>query len=220
VLNYFAHARVAALRSADPALAGACDPAFVLGAMLPDFAHMIGARVSELAHPALRSGARHHHAADAAFHRAPAFAALLREATRALTAAGLARGPARGAAHVGIELLFDGALVGDPRADAAYVDALVAAPRVEAAIRWSDGDAPQRWQQLQVRLLASGPPLALRDPAQVAARVARALAPRPLLAVPAHQHAIVADWLAGARAEVATAAPRLLGETLERLPQP
>jgi hypothetical protein len=219
-LNYFAHARVAAVRGADPAAAGGCDPAFVLGAMLPDFAHMIGARVSEIAHPALRSGARHHQSADAAFHRAPAFAALLRDATRVLAAAGLARGPARGVAHVGIELLFDGALVGDARGDAAYVGALVTAREVEAAIRWSHDDAAARWQRLQSRLLASGPPRALRDPAHVTERVARALAPRPRLAVPDPLLAHVEAWLAGALAEVSAAAPRLLAETLERLPQP
>jgi hypothetical protein len=217
VLNYFAHARIAAARDADAAVANACDPAFVLGAMLPDFAHMIGARVADLAHPALRSGAQHHHQADAAFHRAPAFVALVRGATRALAAGGLARGPARGAAHVGIELLFDGALVGDPHADAAYVSALGAAPALDAAIRWSRADGPLRWQQLHARLLAHGPPVSLREPAHVSERVARALAPRPRLALARHQHAIVERWLADAHPQVTAVAPRLLAETIERL---
>jgi hypothetical protein len=218
-LNYFAHARVAAARGGEPGPACAADPAFVLGAMLPDFAHLIGARLTGLAHPALRSGERHHHAADAAFHRAPVFVALVREATRALAAKGLARGPARGAAHVGIELLFDGALVGDPSADAAYVSALAAAPALRHAIGWSHGDAALRFERLRARLAASGPPRALRDPAQVGVRVARALAPRPRLALASRDHAIVADWLAEIAVGVAAAAPRLLEETFERLPQ-
>jgi hypothetical protein len=69
------------------------------------------------------------------------------------------------------------------------------------------------------RLAASGPPRALRDPAQVGLRVARALVPRPRLALDSRDPAIVADWLAEIVADVAAAAPRLLEETFERLPQ-
>lgn len=208
-MNYFAHARVAAGQDD--------DPAFVLGAMLPDFAHMIGERGAGLDHPGLRSGETHHHRADAAFHRAPGFVTLVRDAAARLVATGLARGPALACAHVGVELLLDGALVGDPRADAPYLEALRAAPALRGSIRWRGPSGARRFQRLQERLAAAGPPAALRDPARVTERLARTLEPRPRLRLAAHEHPVVERWVARARPAVQRVAPRLLAETCERL---
>ena len=122
-MNFLGHAAVACWT--------ASDPGFVLGAMLPDFAHMIGERLDRLEDDGLRCGERHHRKTDEAFHRAASFRTLVRDATSVLTRGGLERGPARGAAHVGIELLFDGAPVGDVRADAPYLDPLDPAPAPE-----------------------------------------------------------------------------------------
>src|SRR5262245_25639403 len=111
-MNYYAHARLASRR---------CDDAhFVLGAMLPDWTAWVGARLVRVDHPGLAAGIRFHHATDAAFHGGRRFAALVREAVDRLRAAGLERGPARGAAHVGIELLLDGALLAQGGGDAPF----------------------------------------------------------------------------------------------------
>ena len=104
----------------------------VLGAMLPDFASMLGTRIQGIDDARLCEGEAHHHLQDHAFHRAPGFCALVVEGARWLRSQGVARGPSRGAAHVGIELLFDGLLVGDAERDGAYLDALEA-PRLDAA---------------------------------------------------------------------------------------
>ena len=208
-MNYFAHARVAAEVDG--------DAGFVLGAMLPDFAHMMGQRVSELRHPGLRSGERHHRQTDEAFHRCCAFQTLLQEGIAALSAAGLSRGPARAAAHVGVELLLDGALVGDPRADAPYLGALDAAPELESTIAWSGPDGTLRWQRLQARLRMSGLPYALRDPTRVTERLARAIDARPRLRLQPHERAPVERWIFGARTRVDRAAPQLLAETLAEI---
>jgi hypothetical protein len=205
-LNYFSHARVAAEVDG--------DAAFVLGAMLPDFAHMMGQRICELTHPGLRSGERHHRKTDEAFHRCRAFQTLLREGVAVLAAAGLSRGPARAATHVGLELLFDGALVGDPRSDAPYLCALDAAPELEPSITWSGPDGTLRWQRLQARLRMNGLPYALRDPTRVTERLARAIDARPRLRLEPHERAPVERWISSVRTRVDRAAPQLLAETL------
>jgi len=208
-LNYFAHARVASRFDS--------GPAFVLGAMLPDFASMLGARIRGIDDERLRQGEVHHHAQDRAFHRASGFRELVLEGTGWLRRHGVARGPARGAAHVGVELLLDGALVGDATADGAYLGALANAPALDAAIRWSRGDAARRWPLLRLRLRDAGLPHALRDPGRVAERVVRALSPRPLLRLSTPECDALERWLREVQGEVQCRAPALIEETLERL---
>lgn len=208
-MNYFAHARIAS--RFDPA------PAFVLGAMLPDFAGMLGARIQRIDDEPLRHGEAHHHAQDRAFHRAPGFRELVVEGTGWLRRHGVSRGPARGAAHVGVELLLDGALLGDATADGAYLAALGDAPALDAAILWSPGDAARRWPLLRMRLRDAGLPHALRDPGRAARRVARALARRPLLRLAPRERDTVERWLREVQGDVVRLAPALLEQTLDRL---
>jgi hypothetical protein len=104
-VNFFGHACLAA--EARP------EAAFVFGAMLPDLASMSGLRISSIAHAKTDSGRRFHYVTDAAFHRAERFQSLCTGATRALSAAGLRRGPARAIGHVGVELLLDGWLASE-----------------------------------------------------------------------------------------------------------
>jgi hypothetical protein len=207
-LNHFAHARVASVRSADPLLA--------LGAMLPDFAGFLRERIAELAHPLLREGVVLHHASDAAFHAAPAFRAPVADGGARLRAQGLARGPARAAAHVGVELLLDVALAREPGAGAHYVAALAQAarPEVDAAIAWRRAEAAPRWRALHARIAARGAPDPRIDAARLAQGVARTLAPRPRLALAAREVDAVARWLADARAAVEASAPALLAQVL------
>jgi acyl carrier protein phosphodiesterase len=211
-VNYFAHAHVARLVRA--------DPRFVLGAMLPDFASMIGLRFAGVRDPALRDGVRLHERTDAAFHTAPAFAALYREGIEALESRGLARGPARGAAHVGLELLLDGTLVGEAPTARAYLAALGAAREreIQRAIGWTSQLGVHRWPWLCARLEDQGVPHAYRDPASVARRVRRALQRRPRLRLAPGDEARVADWLHGLRPRLVEARATLVAETLTRGP--
>jgi hypothetical protein len=203
-VNHFAHAVAAAAHAQDPAVA--------LGAMLPDFAGMLRTRVGALAHPALRTGCALHHAMDAAFHAAPDFVGLLSAGSAQLRDAGLPRGPARAAAHVGLELLLDAELARDAGAASHYARALAEAarPEVGASITWRSADAAPRWLALRVRLCAHGAPRAEEECDSLARRVARVLAARPRLALAPGSHACVARWLESARPALAAAAPALL----------
>lgn len=203
-MNHFAHAAVAAAHGPDPALA--------LGAMLPDFASMLRLRLGAVSHPELRAGWALHHASDAAFHRAPEFVALLSGGSAALRDAGLPRGPARAAAHVGLELLLDAELARDPHAAEHYAQALLAAARPElgAAIVWSRPESALRWRALHLRLCAHGAPRADEDDDALARRVLRVLSARPRLALDAAAQPPIQRWLREARPRMGEAAPALL----------
>ena len=68
-MNFFGHATVAAW-------APGATPPFVLGAMLPDFAAISGARSARPRHAEARRGVALHLATDEVFHAAPDFVAL------------------------------------------------------------------------------------------------------------------------------------------------
>ena len=170
-MNFFGHAVIASRRTRSPVLA--------LGAMLPDFASMCGGRIARVVDAELAAGVALHHATDAAFHRLPAFLELYRHATERLQQRGVARGPARGAAHVGVELLLDGELLGDAAARHIYLDAL--AMSGEELVHWDTPDQAARWQRLRERLRAAGVPAHYGEPDEVAERVAATLRHRPLL---------------------------------------
>ncbi len=170
-MNYFGHAAVASW------VAASSDR--TLGAMLPDFAGMCGAHLGEPSDPEIAAGIALHHATDAAFHALAPVAALMRELDEQLARLGCARGPRRAVAHVGIELLLDGMLVGDATYRAGYVAALACDP---ARVVWRDADGPARFGVLIDRLRGYGVPDDLREPAAITSRLARVLGPRPLLA--------------------------------------
>jgi hypothetical protein len=178
-VNFVGHAHVAlALRPA---------PAFVLGAMLPDFASMCRARIRIEDAPEnepIAAGVALHHATDDAFHSAPEFIALCVATSESLERAGLSWGAARAAAHVGTELLLDGLLLDDaPTRDAlsAATECLGSAA-VAAAIR-VDGRGAAHWPELVVRVRTRGTPTFYRSPTLVADRLVSILADRPRLAI-------------------------------------
>jgi len=192
--------------------------------MLPDFASMLGARIAGLGDPQLRAGVALHHASDAAFHAAPEFVAQLVEAGAWLRARGVARGPARAAAHVGIELCIDAELARERDAAQLYAHALARAadPDVERAIAWRADDAAPRWQALRTRLRARGAPDPDASPAQLAHGVARALASRPRLALDARGQEAAEEWLANSASALRKLAAPLLAHVVQetRLPAP
>jgi hypothetical protein len=216
-VNFFGHACLAA--DTRP------DAAFVFGAMLPDLAGMAGLRISEVAHADADAGRRFHYATDAAFHRAAGFSSLCSDATRALTAAGLRRGPARAIGHVGVELLLDGWLASERGVPALYGEALALGPALAPSIVFRVGRgvapllelcgriAPAPLLELCERIAAAPhPPEDWCAPERLTSRLARILGRRPLLALLAGELPAVCGWAARARPDVAAAAPALLEE--------
>jgi acyl carrier protein phosphodiesterase len=173
-VNFFGHAAVATwLAPPSGAAAGV-----VLGAMLPDFATMCGGRIASADEDDVRRGIDLHHATDAVFHQLPVVTGLMRELDGNLERDRCARGPRRAVAHIGVELLLDGVLVGEPAYRAAYLHGLSHQP----ALQWRDPDAAPRFAVLLDRLRARGIPDDLGSPDAITTRVQHILAHRPLLA--------------------------------------
>ena len=198
-MNYFGHAAVASWSA--PAEAGA-----VLGAMLPDFCGMCGARIAAADEAAVAGGIALHHATDAAFHRLPAVTGLMRELDEQLQRAGCARGPRRAVSHIGVELLLDGVLIDEPGYRAAYLAGLAHRP----ALRWREAEGGARFTALLDRLRDRGVPDDLRRPEAVAARVHRVLAHRPLLAPSPGEIGAIRDALAAFQPRIAVAAETIV----------
>jgi hypothetical protein len=212
-VNWYAHAVLAESRCADPAC--------LLGAMLPDLVGAVGLRAQTPRDPALCLGFRLHAAADAAFHAAPEFGTLVAAGREALEAAGVVRGSARAAAHVGIELLLDGWLAARQPPSTAFADALARAPALaEDAALFRPAPEPERWRAFCAGLSQSGLPLAYRCPERAALGVERALARRPRLALRAGERPAVASWLAEAAEMLAPRAPALLARAGAAGPRP
>src|SRR2546426_10328162 len=149
-MNFFGHA-VLAIRHTT-------DPAFVLGAMLPDFATMIRARPPLTEHAAIDSGMRFHWKTDDAFHRSQALGDLTHAAVTWLSARGVRSGSALAAAHVGVEILLDAALADDAPAQHAYLAALDGAGPRELGrhVTWASDEQSMRFDRLRERLLERG----------------------------------------------------------------
>ena len=172
--------------------------------MLPDFATMSGARLDEQTDAAIATGIDLHHETDGVFHRLAPVTALMRELGEKLEHYGCARGPKRAVAHIGVELLLDGVLVGDP----AYRDAYLGALACDATVVWrSDGD---RFPMLLARLRSFGAPDDLRKPEAIAMRLQRMLSHRPLLAPNAHDMTSIRSALIEHKPRVEVAADTVM----------
>jgi acyl carrier protein phosphodiesterase len=210
-VNFFAHAFVARRVSR--------APAFVLGAMLPDFATMCGARLGPSTHEVLAEGIAEHHRTDDAFHGTPTFVAICRDASATLEARGLGWGAARAVAHVGTELLLDGELAGDAETAADYLAAIAEAAEERAGphIVFRDPQGTERFRDLHARLSRHGTPSRYREPAFVAEVLVRILGSRPRLAI-GHEHRdALEEELVRLQGRVVRAREALVGETLRAL---
>jgi acyl carrier protein phosphodiesterase len=201
-VNFFGHLAVA--RRVDE------DPAFLLGAMAPDLVRMCGVVTEPVASPKVAAGQRHHLEVDARFHDNPAFGGLCTLAARALVEAGLPRGPARGAAHVGIELFLDGLLSGDGPARAAYACCLAEAQAADASLVFADEPSRQRWRTLLARLRVATIPDDYRDPDCVAMRLVGTLSRRPRLALDRSAATVLRSFLPALKERVADQADELV----------
>ena len=205
-MNFFGHA--AAAREVDD------EPAFLLGAMAPDLLPLCGAVAVAETSPKVTAGQAHHLSVDARFHANPAFTALQAWAAGAFRHAGLRRGAARGAAHVGIELFLDGVLAGDAGARDAYTRSLADAETVGTPFVWRDEPSRSRWRELILRLRQGAIPDRYRDPDFVADRLIGALGRRPRLAVTAHEATILRRALPPLQLRVTAEAHALAGALL------
>jgi hypothetical protein len=205
-VNFFGHA--AAARQVDDA------PAFLLGAMAPDLLPLCGAIAERETSPKVAAGRAHHLAVDAQFHANPAFTAMQVWASRAMVEAGLPRGAARGAAHVGIELFLDGALANETRAREAYTRSIADADTTGTPFVWRDEQSSARWRALVHRLRGGGIPDLYRDPDFVADRLIGALGRRPRLALHGDESAILRRFLPALAARVMSDAHALAGAIL------
>jgi acyl carrier protein phosphodiesterase len=200
-VNFFGHAAVASWSSDEAGVA--------LGAMLPDFETMSGARMAWVPDAAVAAGIELHHRTDAAFHHLPAVTALMRELDDRLAARGCARGPRRAVSHIGVELLLDGVLVDEPGYRGAYARALA----LDAELVWREPADGLRFARLLERLRAYGVPDDLRHPDAIAQRLARMLVHRPLLAPSADDLRAIRAALAEHQPRVAVAAETVLRGT-------
>ena len=207
VVNHFAHAWVASRQSP--------EPRFLLGAILPDLSAFLRIRLPEMPDSKVRAGIAFHHATDRVFHALPAFRAYTRAGSTYLVRRGLTRGPARAAAHVGIELLLD-AWLSRHRREALqhYRTALWHCDTLEFPLDTRDRTRISAFAQ---RLAIGDPATGLEAPGEIARRIARTLEPRPRLRLPEAQLEPLNDWLARAQDGMGAAPLALVHETLSRL---
>jgi acyl carrier protein phosphodiesterase len=202
-VNFFGHAAVASWFDS--------HPGFVLGAMLPDFLSMLGGVRARVFAREVEAGVRLHHATDAAFHAIPAFVDQVASARSELARAGLARGAARAAAHIGVELLLDEVLAADRLGRHAYFSALEHARTETIELAWTGNDG-QRFAELVSILAERGQPEFPSDPARLARRLRLALEGRPRLAFPPEQEIVLSDWVVRARPAVVGCAQVIVTE--------
>ncbi len=187
-MNYFGHAAVAHLRRR--------DPAFVLGAMLPDLVPMAGVAVPKvLADRRLSEGLSFHIATDSVFHETPSFVHWNRQALLDLRALGVSRGPARACAHMGVEMLIDAELSKNGDFYSSYEraltigveDAELLSPMGRADLRKARG--------LFAHLLERGRSVFEPSFERFALRLGRTLAHRPRLAPSRTELDLIANYL-------------------------
>lgn len=215
-MNFFGHAVIAKRREA---ARGGVRAEFVLGAMLPDFASMLRVRPPQATSGALGEGLRFHHATDDAFHGSESFLEFSRHASSFLAAAGLSRGSSRAVAHVGVELLLDGALAQESAANEAYLSAvdLALTKSVASHIQWQSSEYEARFQHLCHSLKNRGAARTDTSAELVAERLRNILASRPRLALDDAGQSVVRDWVVTARPLIVSRAPLLVLEVERRL---
>lgn len=198
-MHLFGHAVVAGWCGAVP-----LGPV-ALGAMLPD---LLGRWPDVALPPGLAQGVALHGRTDLVFHDLAEVNELMRALSSALHRLGVARGPARGAAHVGIELLLDGVLAAAPVDHLAYQAAL--AEEVP-------GGLPPHVATIHARLRARGVPVDLASPAVCALALGRILGRRPRLAPSDDDARGIAAALAEVAPAVAQATPAIAAALRARL---
>lgn len=167
--------------------------------MLPDFSSLIGARSPRTTCSTINHGYSLHHATDRVFHDAGPFRSACRDEARALIALGVGRGTALAAAHVGIELVLDDALMEDEPTRLLFRGALsLAASHCSSrALGWETADQAVRFETLRQRLWTLTTRGGELQALPLTERLCRTLTGRPRLAVRADDRAAIRSWAAG-----------------------
>ncbi|MFO0567015.1 MAG: hypothetical protein U0263_15210 [Polyangiaceae bacterium] len=174
-MNFFGHAAVAAWHSR--------DTAFVLGAMLPDFASMIRARPPEIEEPTLLAGVAHHHATDEVFHDAPEFRALVQSSSEELSARQASAGVVRGRSLTSVSRSCSTASSVTTPTRAARTSELSRTRSDARAYLVAQARSPAAYARLMASVRGRGVSRSHTTPAVVALRLEHTLAGRPRLAI-------------------------------------
>ena len=192
------------------AVDGVAGTTFLLGTALPDFAAMARLRL-EPAAGALGLGIRLHHDTDAVFHRQGWFLDLQHELHRDLTAAGVPRGGALACAHVGVELLLDGALLRTQSTAIAVMDVYAAmAHPPDVALMVVPMQDRARWSEHLSDIATRLDPIGYADPGSVAQRLHRITSSRPRLAFDPGYIPVITEHLERVQPRISEAAPEVL----------
>lgn len=177
-MNFVAHMVVAQRLAHQP------TTPLLLGAAAPDLARMARVPVATTGSADHLAGVAVHHRTDGVFHELAWFRDHNRRLVGELADRRVRRGPARGAAHVLIELLLDGALLTYPGHAATFAGpwAAMAAPD-DDALALVDATHHDRWVHFLGQLTSRLDPAAYDDPTYAADRTANTLARRPRLAM-------------------------------------
>jgi hypothetical protein len=194
------------------------DPSlFLVGTALPDFASMARTRLGP-ADGALGAGIATHHAADHAFHGQRWFIDLEHDLRAALSEDGLPEGAARACAHVGPELLLDGALVDDPdivRAVDGVYDELAEPSTV--VVELVPPEERGRWRDHLVGVTRRLDPVSYRDTDVVARRLHAVTSRRPRLAFEDELVEAVAVHMRRVQPHVSASAPDVVTSVVSAL---
>jgi hypothetical protein len=188
-MNYFSHVALACRFEH--------SAAFYLGSMLPDFASIVRCRTPLCSNELVCHGMGFHHLSDSVFHDLPEFREWLRGSVAELVSLGVKKGPARAAAHIGIELLLDAALASLPEPlEALRLALAVASPQQLAnELNWRDPNGSERFEDLRLRLLERSGTRRNYTIEMITARLVYAFADRPRLRLTGDEHALIETWL-------------------------
>ena len=202
-MNFVGHIAVGA------AVAG--DTEFLVGTAAPDFASMARTRLRGTAAGALADGIALHHATDRAFHADPWFLTMERDLRAALLADGLPDGGARACAHVGVELLLDGAFVREPDVHDAVgrVYHEIGEPS-DAIVELAEPHEQARWHEHLVGISQRLDPTSYADADAVGRRLHTITSRRPRLAFPSTMVDVVCARLRTLQPRIHDDAPGVL----------
>lgn len=204
-MNFVAHVLVA------DRLTTAGGPSILVGAAAPDLVRMAGVPLAVDLAPAPAAGVALHHRTDAAFHDLAWFRGTTRALSAELVDRGVRRSPARGAAHVLVELLLDGALLVGGHDTGGFRTAWSSlAAQDDHARAVVAGEHQAAWLGFLDLLTTRLEPERYADPDYAAQRVTGTLARRPRLALTVTEAATVAAAADATAATVAVSAPSVL----------
>jgi acyl carrier protein phosphodiesterase len=204
-VNFVGHIAVGAANADDD------DAEFLVGTAVPDFASMARTRLRGAAPGTLADGITLHHATDRAFHADAWFLTLERDLRAGLLDDGLPDGGARACAHVGVELLLDGALVRERTVHDAVgrVYEGIGEPS-DAVVELATPQERVRWHEHLVGISRRLDPTSYGDADAVGRRLHTITSRRPRLAFPSSMVDAVSARLQALQPRIRDDAPTVL----------